>query len=254
MPVIDHGGVMNLPAAGCGASEWSMFVYAESRFNPKETSKMFTGIIEAVGAVKSVEKRGAFGRIFIESALDLSGVKIGDSMAVCGACLTVTGLWGRVFSADLSDETLRLTTLGGLKANDKVNIELPLTLSRPVGGHLVTGHIDGVGTIRKKALKGDSMDIEVSVPQGVLGQIVKKGSVAVEGISLTVAEVTPDGFRAAIIPHTLKNTNLRDKPEGARVNIETDIIGKYVEKFLSAGKKGLSEDFLSEHGFLNKGR
>lgn len=213
---------------------------------------MFTGIIEGLGTVKSIEKRGAFGRIRVATALGLEGVKPGDSIAVDGACLTVTEVSKGTFTADLSDETLRVTTLGGLGAGDSVNLELALTFSKPLGGHLVTGHIDGVGTIRRKVKKGDSMDLEVTLPEGLWSQVVKKGSVAIDGISLTVADVTPDGVSIAVIPHTLKKTTLISKPEGARVNIETDIIGKYVEKYFLSAKKGVTEGFLEEHGFFKK--
>ncbi|MDP2690272.1 MAG: riboflavin synthase [Deltaproteobacteria bacterium] len=211
---------------------------------------MFTGIIEDIGTVKSIEKKGAFGRIVIETALDLAGARVGDSISVDGSCLTVTGVSQGAFGADLSDETLRVTTLGSLKKGSRVNLEPALTLSRPLGGHLVTGHVDGVGTIKRKVLKGESMDLEVSCPKALMGQIVKKGSVAVDGISLTVAELMDDGFRVAVIPHTLKKTTLLAKKEGERVNIETDVIGKYVEKHFSSGRKGITGDFLSEHGFL----
>lgn len=214
---------------------------------------MFTGIIENLGTVKSIEKKGAFGRITIETGVDMDIVKLGDSISVNGACLTVTALSKAGFSADLSDETLNVTTLGELKAGDRVNLEFALTVSKPLGGHFVTGHVDGIGSIKKKTPKGASVDLEVAAPSHVLSQIVKKGSVAIDGISLTVADLTDGGFRIAIIPHTLKHTTLSLKPEGSKVNIETDIIGKYVEKFMRPEKrKGISEDFLSEHGFFKK--
>lgn len=217
---------------------------------------MFTGIIEDIGRVKSVEKRAAFGRIKIETALDLNEVKTGGSISVNGVCLTVTVLSKGVFDADLSDETLRVTTIGtAVKAGDKVNLERALTLSKPLGGHLVTGHVDGLGTIKSRTFRMDYMDLEVEVPAELMGQIVLKGSVAVDGISLTVAEVKPSGFRVAVIPQTLKETTLLLRREGSKVNIETDIIGKYVEKFFLAGrKKEITEDFLAEHGFFTKGR
>ncbi|MBI5644112.1 MAG: riboflavin synthase [Deltaproteobacteria bacterium] len=213
---------------------------------------MFTGIIEDIGKVKSIEKRGAFGRITIETSVSLAEVAIGDSIAIDGACLTVTGKSTGSFTADLSDETLRVTTLGDLKSGSAVNLERALTLSKPLGGHLVTGHVDAVGTIKRKTAKGDSIDLEVDIPAHQMGQAVKKGSITVDGISLTIAELTATGFKVAVIPHTLKRTTLPGKPEGARVNIETDLIAKYVEKYFNAGKKGVSEDFLAEHGFFKK--
>lgn len=213
---------------------------------------MFTGIIEDIGRVKSIEKRGAFGRITIETALCLDEVSLGDSIAINGACLTVVGKGADFFSADLSEETLLVTTLGELKAGSKVNLERALTLSKPLGGHMVSGHVDSIGRILRKTPKGEAIDLEVEVPSGLMGQVVKKGSITIDGISLTVAEITREGIRAAIIPHTLKKTTLLDKPEGAKVNVETDVIGKYVERYFSASKKGVTEDFLAEHGFLKK--
>lgn len=213
---------------------------------------MFTGIIEDVGTVKSIEKKGPFGKIVVQTALDLSSVQAGDSIAVNGSCLTVTELSGGGFAADISAETFEVTTLGELSPGARVNIEPALTLSRPLGGHMVSGHVDGVGTIRRKVDKGGSATLEVSCPASLMGQIVKKGSVAVDGISLTVAGLSQDGFTVAVIPHTLKKTTLPDKKEGARVNIETDVIGKYVEKYFASGKQSITEDFLSEHGFFRK--
>lgn len=224
---------------------------------------MFTGIIEAIGRVKSVEKKDASGRIIIEASIDLArgNVNPGDSISVNGACLTVTeikkGVEGghSLFSADMSAETLRLTTLGTLKSGARVNLEAALTLSKPLGGHIVTGHVDGIGTIRKKGANGRYIDLEISVPEKLMSQIVKKGSVAVDGISLTVTEAGRDFFKTAVIPHTLEKTTLPSKAEGSTVNIETDVLAKYVERFLSAKeeRKGVSEDFLKEHGFFKKG-
>jgi riboflavin synthase len=217
---------------------------------------MFTGIIEARGTVKSVEKKGSSGRITVETASEpeyLKGVKPGDSISVDGVCLTMAFQPGvTAFTADISGETLRLTTLGELKPGDRVNLERSL-LSKPLGGHFVTGHVDGTGTIKRKLFVGENVELEVSVPYELKKQIVRKGSVSIDGISLTVAELTESGFRAAIVPHTLKMTTLSVKKEGGRVNIETDIIGKYVERFLSGSKKeGVTEDFLIEHGFILK--
>lgn len=214
---------------------------------------MFTGIIEDVGKVKNIEKRGAFGRITVETALSFEGVKTGDSIAVNGVCLTATSISGKTFSADVSGETLDVTTLGQLRPGDSVNLELALTLSKPLGGHLVTGHVDGVGHIRKKTASGENLVIEIAAPAGVMPQIVKKGSITVDGISLTVADLLPDGFMVAIIPHTLEKTNLLAKGEGAKVNLETDLIGKYVERYFSTRKESrITEDFLSENGFFRK--
>lgn len=212
---------------------------------------MFTGIIEDVGTVKSIEKRGRSGRITIETSLDLSSVKEGDSIAVEGACVTVVALGAATFTADLSEETLRVTTLGGLTSGCRVNLEPALTLGKPLGGHFVSGHIDGVGKVVSIAEKEGYIDMEVTVPMELSHQLVKKGSVAVDGISLTVADLTRNRFKVAVIPHTLKKTTLESKKTGSSVNIETDIIGKYVQRFLNAAETGLTKDFLVEQGFYN---
>ncbi len=203
---------------------------------------MFTGIIEGRGTVKSVEKKGTSGRISIEAPFSLSGANPGDSIAVDGVCLTITSVGGTtkglggerhsvrggggVFTSDLSVETLGTTTLGRRSVGDHVNIERPLKLSGPLGGHLVTGHIDAVGSVLNLVPRGDFIDLEFSVPGELLAYLVKKGSVAVDGISLTIAGLTRDGFSVALIPHTLKLTTLGSKARGDHFNIETDIIAK----------------------------
>ncbi|HHL40896.1 MAG TPA: riboflavin synthase [Deltaproteobacteria bacterium] len=216
---------------------------------------MFTGIIEDLGRVISVEKRGSFGRITVETGLPLGEVSIGDSIAVNGACLTVVEKRGGTFSADMSEETLRLTGLGRVVPGERVNLERALTLSKPLGGHLVTGHVDGRGVIRRRTAREGYVDFEFSLPAALMGQLVTKGSVAVDGISLTVASLTDEGFTTAVIPHTLRLTNLRFKGEGDGVNVETDIIGKYVERLLKGAgdtkkREVITEAFLGEHGFL----
>lgn len=218
---------------------------------------MFTGIIEATGRVKSVEKKGASGRMIIEAPVDLvrENVKPGDSISVSGACLTVTEIKNNVFSADMSAETLKLTTLGTLTRGARVNLETALTLSKPLGGHIVTGHVDGIGTIRKKTVNGQYVDLEIGVPEKLMAQVVKKGSIAVDGISLTVTEAGRDFFKTAIIPHTFEKTILLSKAEGSAVNIETDVLAKYVERLLGQreDRSGISVDFLKEQGFFRKG-
>ena len=212
---------------------------------------MFTGIIQAVGRVKDIEAKGDSAGITVEHGGNIADMKPGDSVAVDGVCLTVVEFSLSVFKADISGETLRLTTLGNKRRGGLVNLEKPLTPSSPMGGHFVAGHVDGIGLIVRKAAAGEFAEIDFSIPAELQGQIVKKGSVAVDGISLTVADLIEQGFRVAIIPHTLKNTSLSSKKEGDRVNIETDIIAKYVERFLGAYKKqGVDEDFLRRHGFI----
>lgn len=216
---------------------------------------MFTGIIQTIGKIKKIDKKGGAARITIEHNRGLSDINIGDSVAVDGVCLTVVEFAPSVLEADVSKETLNLTTLGGMKSGEKVNIEKSLTPAASMGGHFVTGHIDGVGFIKKKDADGEFAMMDFYMPDELQRQIAKKGSVAVDGISLTVADIIPHGFRVAVIPHTLKNTTLTVKKQGDKVNIETDIIAKYVERFLlnlgtlKSVTKGIDEAFLKEHGF-----
>lgn len=220
---------------------------------------MFTGIIEDVGRVKSVETYGDSAKIEITSSLDLSAMPAGSSIAVDGACLTITGsARGKAsFIADLSAETLRDTTFGkGLTAGRSVNLERPLTLSKPLGGHLVTGHVDALGVIKKKTSRGGRdggfIEMEIEIPEALCSQIVKKGSIAIDGISLTVTATGPRSFGVMLIPHTLKETTLINKGIGGFVNIETDIIAKYVERSLGGTKESkVTEGFLREHGFFS---
>ncbi|MCP3676264.1 MAG: riboflavin synthase [Deltaproteobacteria bacterium] len=211
---------------------------------------MFTGIIQACGSIKSIEKKGESGRIVVTTELDLKKVELGDSIAVDGVCLTVVDVESGVFTAEMSGETLGLTTLGSLTLGSKVNIEQPLTPTARMGGHIVTGHVDGVGTISKREVKGGFAEFEVSVPSELSRQIVKKGSIAVDGISLTVVSEWEGGFSTALIPHTINATTLAAKRSGSRVNIETDIIAKYVERFTSSYHgRGVTEELLRKHGF-----
>ncbi len=223
---------------------------------------MFTGIIEDVGRVKSVESSGDSAKIEVTSSLELSELPMGSSIAVDGACLTITGgaRGKNFFTADLSAETLRSTTFGtGLGAGRLVNIEMPLTLSKPLGGHLVTGHVDAVGVIKKRTPRGGGakgeggfVDMEIEVPEALSSQIVLKGSIAIDGISLTVTMARKGRVGVVLIPHTLKETTLIDKLPGGLVNIETDIIAKYVEKSLVQEKQGgVTEEFLIENGFFS---
>ena len=216
---------------------------------------MFTGIVEMRGRVKSVEISGKSGKISVEpdaAVFDLGEVKKGDSISVSGVCLTVTEVTGDAFTSDVSGETLKLTTLGRLVAGATVNLEKALTLNKQLGGHIVTGHVDGVGKVKRRDVDGENVVFEFSVTEEILAEIVKKGSVAVDGISLTVAELTPGGFTTAIVPHTMKVTTLHDGKPGDTVNIETDIIGKYVAKYLAGSKTGITEEFLAEHGFKDE--
>ena len=193
---------------------------------------MFTGIIEDVGEVVRWEERAGSGVLVVATKLALGEMELGASVAVNGACLTVTEKTSSRFKVDVSPETLKRTTFGKLKKGHLVNLERPLKLSDLLGGHLVTGHIDGVASVEKIQKKGDFTFYTFKVPAVLDRQLVPKGSVAVDGISLTVNHCADGRFSIAAIPFTLKHTNLRDLRVGARVNIETDLIGKYVQKLL----------------------
>jgi len=210
---------------------------------------MFTGIIENAGAVKRITRKGEDALLVIETSLNLDDIKVGDSIAVNGACLTVTQKMDRSFSADVSAETLARTNLKLLKSGDRVNLEKSLRMNSFLGGHLVLGHVDGLGKIQEKINKANSLQFGVEIDTELGRYIVEKGSVAVDGISLTVNRCEKNRFYVNIIPHTARNTTLEFKKVADLVNIETDIIGKYVEKFLNPGK-GIDMNFLAEHGFL----
>ncbi|MBU1614268.1 riboflavin synthase [bacterium] len=207
---------------------------------------MFTGIICEIGTIK--EKDSASLRV--EAREVILGAKVGDSIAVNGVCLTVANLNESSFKAEVMPETLRLTNLGGLKIGDKTNLETALSFSDRLSGHLVAGHIDGKGRIIKKRREGNAVLFSFSLPEELTKYIIKKGSVAVDGISLTVTDVQKDSFSVSIIPHTLSQTILEEKSVGYEANIEVDLIGKYVEKLMAPKEKRLSSDFLLEQGFL----
>jgi riboflavin synthase len=211
---------------------------------------MFTGLVEVTGTVISVRNTGNGIRLSIKPPTDFE-VQLGDSISVNGVCLTVTKHNGDI-SFDVSPETLRSTNLGTLKTGDRVNLERALRLSDRLGGHIVTGHIDGTGSIREKKQAGEYTFYTFESPPEILKYIVKKGSVAVDGISLTVVEVDNRSFSVAIIPHTLAATNIGDKNVGDMVNLEVDIIGKYVEKFLNrTDSDSTLMTLLKEKGFID---
>ncbi len=211
---------------------------------------MFTGIIEEMGSVKGLRREAGAARLAVSASLVLEGTAIGDSICVNGVCLTVVEMDGSAFSADVAKETLKVTNLGDLRAGQKVNLERALRLSARIGGHLVTGHVDAVGRIREKKQEGNSWRMFIETPGNALPYIIKKGSVAVDGISLTVADVEKMGFSIAMIPHTAKLTTLGFKSAGDSVNLETDIIGKYVERLLAGRVEGdVSLELLKKSGF-----
>ncbi|MBW2367493.1 MAG: riboflavin synthase [Deltaproteobacteria bacterium] len=216
---------------------------------------MFTGIIEGLGTVASVRSSGRGKRLGITSGFPLAGTKIGDSIAVNGACLTAVILDGSRFEVDLSPETVHTTTLGKVKTGQSVNIERALRLSDRLDGHLVSGHVDCVGTIRSLKNLGNVILITISVPVALTRYMIQKGSVAVDGVSLTINDRRSDAFDVSIIPHTAKLTTVGLKRPGDAVNIETDLVGKYIERFVTqpastAGhdKPGI-EELLARSGF-----
>ncbi len=221
---------------------------------------MFTGIIEGLGKIDGIRSVGAGSRLAITADFPLTGSKTGDSIAVNGACLTAVAISGAWFEVDVSPETLDRTVLKHIRIGERVNIERALRLSDRLDGHLVSGHIDGTGRITHKTPRSNAIVIGFSVPHAVARYMIAKGSVAVDGISLTINQCDAAGFEISIIPYTADITTIGFKKIGDRVNIETDMIGKYVEKFLTlpvSGRKSPPEDeksvdmdFLLKTGFI----
>ena len=189
---------------------------------------MFTGIVEELGTVLATEAQGTGARLRIGAADVLDGAKLGDSTAVDGCCLTVVALGEGWFEADVSDETLRRTTLGFRAVGDRVNLERPLLVTDRLGGHIVQGHVDVVGEVVAPA-----PDLRVRLPDDLRRYVIEKGSITVDGVSLTVVEPTEDGFTVAVIPHTAEVTTLGTRERGDRVNLEVDLIAKYTERLLA---------------------
>jgi riboflavin synthase len=218
---------------------------------------MFTGLVEGQGEIIKIEKKGNKALMWIQPGWPWEEKKLGESISVNGACLTAAAWMGNSFSADVSEETLRRSNLGRLIKGDRVNLERALRLSDRLGGHWVTGHIDGIGRILQKERREDFYLLKISSPKSLGPFIVEKGSIAVDGISLTVNRVGEEDFSLTVIPHTADLTTLGRKQIGEEVNLETDLIGKYVFQFLSRqdkepGQSGskVDEHFLREHGFL----
>ena len=214
---------------------------------------MFTGIVEELGTVKQVVSGSAWGQIEIAGQKVLEGTKLGDSIAVNGVCLTVTNLRSDSFTADVMAETMRRSNLGSLKKGDQVNLERAMAADGRFGGHMVSGHIDGTGVISQMKQEGNAVWVTVDTSEELMRLIVEKGSIAIDGISLTVAKEMPGAFQVSIIPHTGEETTLLKKKPGAVVNLENDMIGKYVEKLMrkepEGGGSSLTLDFLKQHGF-----
>ncbi|MCL1918546.1 MAG: riboflavin synthase [Peptococcaceae bacterium] len=235
---------------------------------------MFTGIIEELAHIRHIRLLADSAQLSIEAHSILDGTQIGDSIAVNGVCLTVTSLASSEFTADIMLETLTCTTLKDLKPRAPVNLERAMTLQTRLGGHFVSGHIDGIGAITTIRQAGIAKVFEITAPPHIAGMIVPKGSIAVDGISLTVVSALPHSFTISLIPHTLSQTTLAHKPIGSTVNLETDILGKYVARFITPAshpvgthqyespgsmphntthaktQDPLTRDFLGKHGYL----
>lgn len=218
---------------------------------------LFTGIVEEVGEIRGIKKGEKSSILSIKANKVIEDVKLGHSICTNGVCLTVTNIYGNIFDADVMAETLRRSNLGELKVGSKVNLERALSAKGRFGGHIVSGHIDGVGKIVSLEKEDNAIWVTIEAKENILQYIVEKGSIAIDGISLTVAYVDDKVFKVSVIPHTGKETILLSKTVEDTVNLECDVIGKYVEKLLTfqSGKKiekkdSINEDFLKENGFL----
>lgn len=215
---------------------------------------MFTGIIEEVGRVDALSRRGTAALLEVRATKVLEGMQLGDSVAVNGVCLTVRRLSSGSFHAELSEETLHRSSLGNLKKGNLVNLERPLLATSRLGGHFVQGHVDAVGKVMAIRVDGDFAVWRFLLPDSIERYVVEKGSIAIDGISLTVASLTKGAIDVALIPHTLENTNLRTRQIGDEVNLECDVLAKYVESMLkqresNQGKPRLTEQYLKDRGY-----
>ncbi|MGI5978683.1 MAG: riboflavin synthase [Oscillospiraceae bacterium] len=209
---------------------------------------MFTGLVEELGTVRALQKTGRCAVLTIDASAILDDLKIGDSVAVNGVCLTVTSLTGKGFTADVMHETVERSGLFQLQPGSPVNLERAMRADGRFGGHIVAGHIDGTGRVRSVRRDENALWFQISAPPDILRYVVEKGSVAVDGVSLTVASVTGGEFAVSVIPHTAERTVLGSTRPGSTVNLECDLIGKYVEKLL--GKTGgLTKEFLAKYDF-----
>ena len=216
---------------------------------------MFTGIIQAMGKVREMTSQRVDVRLRIASGkLELAKVGLGDSIAVSGVCLTVAALHKDGFSADVSAETLRCTTLAALKPGNAVNLEKSLTLSTPLGGHLVSGHVDGVAKVKARDPVGQSLRFVIEVPAHLAKYIASKGSICVDGVSLTVNDIRETTFEVNIVPHTLQETTLSSLASGEQVNVEVDLMARYAERLLlgdQAMRSGVTREMLARQGYIN---
>ncbi|MCP5004784.1 MAG: riboflavin synthase [Planctomycetes bacterium] len=214
---------------------------------------MFTGIIEHLGTVRQIKRHADSATVIVDMGTLSTDVGIGDSVAINGACLTATQIRNREVCFDVSDETLRKTTIGELRVSDRVNVERSLKIGDKLGGHFVSGHVDGAGVISKKQTVRGYCNLVVSVAEDLTGMMIKKGSVSIDGISLTIVDLEDKLFSVAVVPHTLDATTLGIQKVGQRVNIETDMFGKWVKKILTTPENhspGITEEMLVEKGYL----
>lgn len=212
---------------------------------------MFTGIIEELGRLESLQRGAQSAALRIAASTVLDGVQLGDSIAVNGVCLTVTSFDAKSFTADVMHETLRRSALGSLRAGSAVNLERAMAANGRFGGHIVSGHIDGVGTVTQVRRDDNAIWYRIRCPAELLRYIIEKGSIAIDGISLTVASLGKQDFSVSVIPHTAAHTTLSQRRAGDTVNLENDCIGKYVERLLSGGQTtgGISQEFLLKFGY-----
>ena len=219
---------------------------------------MFTGIVEEVGILKSIRRGASSAVLEIAARTVLEDIHLGDSIAVNGVCLTATSFTGSSFTADVMHETLDRSSLAALRPGSRVNLERAMAANGRFGGHIVAGHVDGVGTVLETKRDDNAVWYTIAASPEVLRYVVEKGSITIDGISLTVARVGPESFAISAIPHTVAVTVLKDRKAGDKVNLETDIIGKYVEKLLTTGPvqtaepkqtSGITKDFLTRYGF-----
>lgn len=221
---------------------------------------MFTGLIEEVGVVRRLERRGDGGQLSVHARTVLEGTKLGDSIAVSGACLTVVELAQDGFTVDCMPETLARTTLGAATGGSLVNLERSLALGQRLGGHLVLGHVDAVASVLSLKRNGEAWEVRFSLPPDMAACVAAKGSIAIDGISLTVMRVDGGGFEVGVIPHTFAETTLKTIKTGARVNLEADVLARYVQRALdvqdgtpdpgAGGAGGLTEELLRRQGFV----
>jgi riboflavin synthase len=216
---------------------------------------VFTGIVEELGVLEERKVSSFSGQLAIKAKKVLEGVQLGDSIAVNGVCLTVTSYTANRFTADVMPETLKKTNLGQLKRGEALNLERAMRLGDRFGGHIVSGHVDGTGEIVSREAYANAVLFRIKADAGLLKYMIPRGSVCVDGISLTIVDVSETGFSVSLIPHTLAHTNLSGKGRGDIVNLECDVIGKYVERLLTRpagqqpGSSGLALEYLREHGF-----